>query len=750
MELTLTGASLIGDKKAKVVTFAEPGTVGSSHGTSSDSTSTTAATATSSDTEISRNKTWHAHDHSHNHSHSNHDKCCNHAPVSRANFTSVESIPEEKLIQNKPMLFSAMIASIKGGSFSTFKYLVDIILKYEKQKGEDFFSEWGTDINGCKSCLGRRLEDGHTLIHWCAKRGDDVRFIEYLAEKVPDIDMHAASADNVGMAPLHWACTEGSIPICNFLLKQVEKYKGLNSIDPMQIRDKAGCTPLLIASQYGHADLVAFFIKRGADASSLDTSQDTALHWAAYKGSVPVCGLLLHLNGIKDHLDVKDSFGQTPLHLAALRGNLDVVEYIMEQAEAYAELSGSTYVQEYGDEEYGAIQEENEFFPAKLLQMEDKNGKTPLDLAVKKQKVHCELLLRDYMEKHCNPNQGLTGKIISALKPFFSCRSWLSWMGFIPETSGRPPRFIFWFVVANLALASLYEMTIYVPIFGSIEKGRLWDHMTLHIATIFGFFLTWISLIFVHKIDPGLLAMKYTANAGVDTASFSCFNENKRVKREMHSLTNELRNSYEDTLESFVETSKNGIENIENLGLCHSCHIVRPHRSKHCRVMNRCILLFDHHCPFVGTTVGLYNYKYFYLFVLSFTITEILFTVTGFLHIHHGPGKEYGKILIAIYFSIYTLLTGSLSIYHTQLIRENLTTNEHQNRFKKSYAYLLSNDGRNPFNKGFLQNLYSRIYPSKESYILEKREDKELERVRKSISGKKNDEEKNDLISNIV
>ena len=95
-------------------------------------------------------------------------------------------------------------------------------------------------------------------------------------------------------------------------------------------------------------------------------------------------------------------------------------------------------------------------------------------------------------------------------------------------------------------------------------------------------------------------------------------------------------------------------------------------------------------------------------------------------------------------------MTGSLSIYHTQLIRENLTTNEHQNRYKKSYAYLHGNDGQNPFNKGFLQNLYSRIYPSKESYILEKNEDEGLEKVRKSISDKKNDEEKRDLISNIV
>ena len=71
--------------------------------------------------------------------------------------------------------------------------------------------------------------------------------------------------------------------------------------------------------------------------------------------------------------------------------------------------------------------------------------------------------------------------------------------------------------------------------------------------------------------------------------------------------------------------------------LCHSCHIVRPTRSKHCRVLNKCILLFDHHCPFVGTTIGLYNYRYFYAFVFFFAFTDILFTTTGYLYWKHGP-----------------------------------------------------------------------------------------------------------------
>mmetsp|Transcript_34488 Transcript_34488/g.46193 ORF Transcript_34488/g.46193 Transcript_34488/m.46193 type:complete len:154 (+) Transcript_34488:549-1010(+) len=109
-----------------------------------------------------------------------------------------------------------------------------------------------------------------------------------------------------------------------------------SSADPINVRDESGCAPLLIASQDGHADLAAFSIKRYADVKAVDNSHDSALHWAAYKGSVPVCGLLLNLNGIQNHLDQAGAFGQTPLHLASLRGNTEVVLYLMEEAEAWS------------------------------------------------------------------------------------------------------------------------------------------------------------------------------------------------------------------------------------------------------------------------------------------------------------------------------------------------------------------------------------------------------------------------------
>ena len=123
-------------------------------------------------------------------------------------------------------------------------------------------------------------QGGHTLFHWAAKRVDDIRFLRTLVELATKYSLskevlNAASKENVGMRPLHWACTEGSIPHASLLLK--------NGAD-LESRDNSGCTPLLIAAQYGQVDVVAYLLKLGANIQAVDSSRDTALHWAAYKG----------------------------------------------------------------------------------------------------------------------------------------------------------------------------------------------------------------------------------------------------------------------------------------------------------------------------------------------------------------------------------------------------------------------------------------------------------------------------------
>merc|ERR1719424_1826623 len=122
--------------------------------------------------------------------------------------------------------------------------------------------------------------------------------------------------------------------------------------------------------------------------------------------------------------------------------------------------------------------------------------------------------------------------------------------------------------------------------------------------------------------------------------------------------------------ENALTMAANGnMEEASMLPLCHTCHIVRPLRSKHCSVQKRCVSCFDHFCPYVNNTMGSRNYKYFILF-MAFGLVGVTMTA-----------------------------------YHAHLVLHNLTTNEHIN--KSRYHYLKDDMGRfrNPFDAGYFGNV---------------------------------------------
>ena len=149
--------------------------------------------------------------------------------------------------------------------------------------------------------------------------------------------------------------------------------------------------------------------------------------------------------------------------------------------------------------------------------------------------------------------------------------------------------------------------------------------------------------------------------------------------------------------------------------LCHSCHILKPLRSKHCRVKRKCVLVFDHYCPFVGNCVGLYNYKYFLLYLVFHTLSELGLIATCIKYMARD-GFDWYMCFSMVYLGLFIVPVLMMLSYHFKLISNNLTTNEHSNLFR--YQYLQNSEGgyHNPFDLGMMHNLYTRMFPSEESY----------------------------------
>jgi len=643
-----------------------------------DSTSSDRPAIAKSSSHNHNHSNGHSHNHSHGHSHSHGSSCCAPKPVKKIDASVLLPTPEQvsRFKNDKSFRLQVLSNVVRGGTYDIFTNLIRVLVNNDDEKKEmheEEVSSDGVTIDDCEgfaNMINGHGADGHTLAHWCAKRGDDPRFLKFLISKSisPNgttllIDLHLPSKDKVGMYPLHWAVTEGAIPLVSLILQHLEdRPTASRSFSSSQMHtsslmegsdtpndtidnctsfttvgidaeDSSGCTPLLIAAQYGHPDLAAFLIQRGADANKVDSSRDTALHWAAYKGSVEVCGMLLHLQGVEGQLDSVDAFGQTPLHLASLRGNVETVRFLMEEAAAASNSSNVVENETSGRVGSKVSGKSSHYFPAKLLTMTDKEEKTPLDLAVKKKKLGCELLLMEYHEQYVAPRRNMISRVGQTVKEICSIKMWKAWMGMggsdLPM--GQNPTFPFYWMIVHILMAGAFYCTEFIGLGRSgkyEEEGLLWDKLGLHFFFMMTWVLTWIALYYTFRTNPGVLDARGVGNSSstAPTCKLLCFGgggyPKDKISLEMDSVTKELRRQYDAVIESF---SSDFPSEDKRVPLCHTCRIVKPLRSKHCRVARRCVLLFDHHCPFVGTTIGLYNYCYFYLFLVFFLMMAIGF-----------------------------------------------------------------------------------------------------------------------------
>ena len=215
--------------------------------------------------------------------------------------------------------------------------------------------------NKKESPLHLASRNGHSfIVEYIVDRLEDSRTKDYQNETSDEMNQNIDinPGDINGVTPLHISAKEGHLPIVQYFVGRLE------DINP---QDKDLTTPLHLASQNGHLDIVKILTKHMTNISPMTTKKVAPIHLAAWVGHLHIVEYLAER--LEDFNPASGDFWNywTPLHMASRNGHLSIVKY----------LSGKV------------------IDPT----IQDKNGKTPFDLAFENDHLDVSTFLEQFDSK---------------------------------------------------------------------------------------------------------------------------------------------------------------------------------------------------------------------------------------------------------------------------------------------------------------------------------------------------------------
>jgi len=427
--------------------------------------------------------------------------------------------------------------------------------------------------------------------------------------------------------------------------------------------------PIHWAASDGKIASIRFLLERRQDINAQDSNGCTPVVIAAQHNQAG-CVIFLVKNGCD--LQLRDSNGDTALHWAAYKGHLELVGLL-----SYLSPETVNVIDYYGQSplHLSALkghEEVVEYLVKKChsnVAEKDRNGLTPLELAVKKGQLKVEWALRRFT----------TSNIIE--------------------------------LVAGIDFKRLKNPKI-LPfiIFGYNEKEiSNWPWRIVFYSNLMGTYTSMCFAMNEYLSDLYLLHLLSTMIQCVWWALFYML----LVKTPAHVVDEpNAQYNYDKVLDNIALMVTD--EDMPNV--CHTCHICKPLRSKHCKILGRCIYKFDHFCPFVGNTVSRDNYKYFVGLLASHMLCTTLWQIT-LIYLWRRDTISWMLFFYMFYVWLWFFALGGLLQFHCQLLSKNLTTNEQININKYTYLRNAAHQYDNPFDKGIvIDNFIDGLFPDNKSY----------------------------------
>ncbi|XP_067887442.1 transient receptor potential cation channel, subfamily N, member 1 isoform X6 [Heterodontus francisci] len=179
------------------------------------------------------------------------------------------------------------------------------------------------------ACVNQENKEGETSLHLAAEikkdmihfQQEDTRLVKILMEYEADI---TATTKLTHETPLHYCAHVGNADV----LLEIVKYISSNRIQQaINKQSKNGCSPLLLAAERGHTEMVKILLLNHARVDVFDEHGKAGLHLAAENGHDQISDILLWH---KAFVNAKTKLGLTPLHLGAQNGYNRLVKLLVE------------------------------------------------------------------------------------------------------------------------------------------------------------------------------------------------------------------------------------------------------------------------------------------------------------------------------------------------------------------------------------------------------------------------------------